>query len=342
MESQDKKQSNPSNTNSKASIVVIGGGTGIHSLLRGLKKYTNDITAIVSMMDSGGSSGRLRDEFGQLPPGDSRQALVALTPDDRSSLVLRQLFNYRFAKGNGLEGHSFGNLFLTALTEITGDADKAISQAGSILGIRGRVIPVTLTSSDLVARLEDGSEIVGETNIDTRKEKLDVPIDYVYLKPKAYANSRALEAIEKADVIVIGPGDLYTSLIPNLLVDGIKEAIKDSKANKIYISNIMTKHGESDNFKASTFIEEITTYLGYKNLEYAVINKSNLPEKILKRYEKEVAFPVNADLKECRQLAKKVIVGDFVLQDTFVRHDGNKLAKLIIDLSSNKKFPPKD
>jgi uncharacterized cofD-like protein len=332
MESKDKKQASISNTNSKASIVVIGGGTGIHSLLRGLKKYTNDITAIVSMMDSGGSSGRLRDEFGQLPPGDSRQALVALTPDDRASLILRQLFNYRFDKGKGLEGHSFGNLFLTALTEITGDADKAISQAGSILGIKGRVIPVTLTSSHLVARLEDSSEIVGETNIDTRKEKLDVPIDYVYLEPKAYANSRALEAIEKAGVIVVGPGDLYTSLIPNLLVDGIKEAIKDSKANKIYICNLMTKRGESDAFKASDFIKEICNYLECGSLDYVIANKSVFPEKILNRYEKEKAYPVEINLKECEKLAKNIIVKDLAFQGTLIRHDEDKLAEVIINL----------
>src|SRR4030042_969986 len=153
---QVSKRKNSRNT-AEPNIVVIGGGTGIHSLLRGLKRYTEGITAIVSMMDSGGSSGRLRDEFGHLPPGDTRQALVALTPDDRSSLLLRQLFSYRFPKGEGLEGHSFGNLFLTALTEITGGADKAIAQAGRLLGITGKVLPITLNSSALIARLEDGT-----------------------------------------------------------------------------------------------------------------------------------------------------------------------------------------
>ena len=165
-----KQQGKQNNGRVQPKIVVFGGGTGIFNLLRGLRRYTDNIVAIVTMMDSGGSSGRLRDEFGHLPPGDLRQALVALSPDDRASLTLRQLFNYRFSKGEGLEGHSFGNLFLTALADITGGADKAITEAGRILGIRGKVYPVTLTHSNLVARLEDGSEIVGETNIDIRKE----------------------------------------------------------------------------------------------------------------------------------------------------------------------------
>jgi len=333
MEQKDKKQSNPADKNSKFSIVVIGGGTGIHSLLKGLKKFPVDISAIVSMMDSGGSSGRLRDEFGHLPPGDSRQALVALTPDDRDSALLRELFNYRFAKGEGLEGHSFGNLFLTALSEITGDSDKALKEAGKILGIKGRVIPVTLTPSNLVAKLEDGSEIIGEANIDVRKEKVDVPIDYVYLRPKAYANDEAVSVIEEADVIIIGPGDLYTSLIPNLLVEGIKEAITDSKAKKVYICNLMTKRGESDGFKASDFIKEICNYLECGSLDYVLLNESRFTDKILKRYEKEKACPVKIDLGACKKLANDIIVKDLAFQGTLIRHDEDKLAKLIIDFN---------
>jgi len=322
-------------------IVVIGGGTGIHSLLRGLKRYTEAITAIVNMMDSGGSSGRLRDEFGHLPPGDTRQALAALTPDDRSSLILRQLFNYRFPEsqpagrqGEGLEGHSFGNLFLAALTEITGGVDKAIAEAGRLLGIKGKVLPVTLTHSNLVARLEDGSELVGETNIDTRKEKPDVPIDYVYLDPKAYAYPAALEAIETSDVIVLGPGDLYTSIIPNLLVEGMAEAINYSRAKKVYICNLMTKHGESDGFKASDFINEIKNYLDNGNLDYVVLNKSTFPEKFLKRYAKEKAYPVELDSTACKKLSKNLIVKDLVVQGNLIRHDEGKIARVIIDIAT--------
>jgi uncharacterized cofD-like protein len=324
----------PSKEKSDPSIVVIGGGTGIHSLLRGLKRYTDNITAIVTMMDSGGSSGRLRDEFGHLPPGDSRQALIALIADERSSLLLRQLFNYRFSKGTGLEGHSFGNLFLTALTDITGGVDKAIAQAGRLLDIRGKVLPVTLTHSNLIAKLEDGTELVGEDKIDVRTEKADVPIDYVYLDPKAYAYPPAIEAIEEAEVIVLGPGDLYTSVIPNLLVEGIPEAINYSKAKKVYICNLMTKHGESDGFAASDFIKEIKNYLENGRLDFVVVNKSDFPGKILKRYEREKAFPVEADLNQCNKLAEKVIVKDLVAGGNLVRHDEGKIARVIIDLAT--------
>jgi uncharacterized cofD-like protein len=329
------KQSSKQNTNRRQpKIVVFGGGTGIFNLLRGLRRYTDSIVAIVTMMDSGGSSGILRDEFGHLPPGDLRQALVALSPDDRSSLTLRQLFNYRFSKGEGLEGHSFGNLFLTALTEITGGIDKAIAEAGRILGIRGRVYPVTLTNSNLVAHLEDGGEIVGETNIDIRSEKPNVKIDYVYLDPKAYAYPEVLKEIESADVIILGPGDLYTSVIPNLLVDGVADSINYSRAKKVYICNLMTKHGESDGFKASDFVREIRTYLENGKLDFVVLNKEKLSEKLLKRYEKEKAFPVEADIENVQTLAKNVIAKQLVSAGTLLRHDAGKIARIIIDIST--------
>ena len=315
-------------------IVVIGGGTGIHNLLRGLKKYTSDIVAVVTMMDSGGSSGILRDEFGQLPPGDVRQALVALSPTDRSSLVLRQLFNYRFSKGEGLEGHSFGNLFLTALTDITGGTDKAIEEAGKILGIKGRVLPVTLTHSHLAAKLIDGTDIVGETNIDVRKEKPDVKIDYVYLDPKAYSYKPVLDEIASADVIVMGPGDLYTSIVPNLLVDGVAEAINFSKAKKVYICNLMTKHGESDGFSASSFVKEIRSYLEGGKLDFVVVNSGILPEKIVQRYTMEKAASVETDIDEVKKLTKNVIYKPIATAGTLLRHDTGKIARIVIDIAS--------
>ena len=319
---------------SEPKIVVIGGGTGIHNLLRGLKKYTSDIIAIVTMMDSGGSSGTLRDEFGQLPPGDVRQALVALSPTDRSSLILRQLFNYRFSKGGGLEGHSFGNLFLTALTEITGGTDKAIEEAGKILGIKGRVLPVTLTHSHLSAKLVDGTEIVGETNIDVRTEKPDVKIDYVYLDPKAYVYKPVLEEIDSADVIVLGPGDLYTSIVPNLLVDGVAEAINFSKAKKVYVCNLMTKHGESDGFKASDFIKEIRSYLEEGKLDFVVVNSGVLPEKMVQRYTREKAETVIVDIDQVKKLTKNVIAKPLATAGTLLRHDTGKITRIIIDIAS--------
>jgi uncharacterized cofD-like protein len=329
------RQPSKQNNHNQPKIVVIGGGTGIFNLLRGLKRYTSNIVAIVTMMDSGGSSGRLRDEFGHLPPGDIRQALVALSPDDRSSLTLRQLFNYRFSKGGGLEGHSFGNLFITALAEITGGADKAVVEAGRILGIRGRVYPVTLTNSNLIARLEDGSEIVGETNIDVRKEKSKIKIDYVYLDPKAYAYPDVLKEIESADVIVLGPGDLYTSVIPNLLVDGIADSINYSRAKKVYICNLMTKYGESSGFAASDFVKEIRTYLENGKIDYAVLNKGPLPEKHVKRYkEQEKAEPVEADVNTVKKLAKNIIVKPLYTAGTLLRHDSGKIARIVIDIST--------
>jgi uncharacterized cofD-like protein len=263
-----------------------------------------------------------------------RQALVALSPDDRSSLTLRQLFNYRFSKGGSLEGHSFGNLFITALTEITGGIDKAVLEAGRILGIRGRVYPVTLSHSTLVARLEDGSEIVGETNIDIRKEKPNVKIDYVYLDPKAYAYPEVLKEIESADVLVLGPGDLYTSIIPNLLVDGVVDSINYSRAKKVYVCNLMTKHGESDHFKASDFVKEIRTYLEDGKLDYVVVNKSSFPEKLIKRYDKEEAEPVEPDVEQVKKLAKNVITKQLFQGGTLLRHDAGKIARIVIDIST--------
>ncbi len=329
-----KQKSKLNNGRPQPKIVVFGGGTGIFNLLRGLRRYTDNIVAIITMMDSGGSSGKLRDEFGHLPPGDLRQALVALSPDDRASLILRQLFNYRFSKGEGLEGHSFGNLFLTALTEITGGIDKAIVEAGRIVGIRGKVYPVTLTHANLVARLEDGSEIIGETNIDIRKEKPGVKIDYVYLDPKAYAYPEVLKEIESADVIVLGPGDLYTSIIPNLLVDGVVDSINYSRAKKVYVCNLMTKHGESDGFKASDFVKEIKIYLENGKLDFVVLNKTTLPEKLVKRYEKEKAEPVEADTAKVQKMVKNVIAKPLVQAGKLLRHDSGKIARLVIDIST--------
>ena len=332
-ESEQKSNKNLNSSRNGPKVVVIGGGTGIHGLLSGLKKYTDNITAVITMMDSGGSSGTLRDEFGHLPPGDSRQALVALMPDDRSSLMLRRLFNFRFSKGNGLEGHSFGNLFLTALTEISGGVDKAITEAGKLLGIKGKVLPVTMTHSNLVARLEDGNEITGESNIDVRKKGSGIPIDYLYLDPIAYVYPPVVVAIEDADVIVLGPGDLYTSIVPNLLVDGVAEAINFSRAKKIYICNLMTKHGESDEFKSSGFISEIKNYLENGILDFAIINKSNFPEKILKRYRQEKAFPVKIDMEASGKLAGKLIVKDIASTGNLVRHDPGKIARLVINIA---------
>ena len=315
------------------SIVVIGGGTGSYTVLWGLKGYTSRISAVVTMMDSGGSSGRLRDELGQLPPGDLRQCLVALSPGESTAVTLRRLFSYRFSKGGGLDGHNFGNLFLSALMEITGDANRAVREAGRMLGIRGQVLPVTLTNTTLYARLMDGTLIEGEMNIDVREGNADVPIDLVFLDPPAVANEPVLEAIASADAIVIGPGDLYSSIIPNLLVDGIQEAISASPARKIYVCNLMTKHGESDGFTASRFIREIKGYLGEDaHIDCAIVNNSEFPPELLVTYQANHTYPVEPDLESCAELVPLVLPCPLVAAGRLLRHDSRKLAQAVMGL----------
>src|SRR3989344_3499419 len=238
-------------------VVTISGGTGSYVALMGLKKYPLKLTAIVTMSDSGGSSGKLRDELGVLPPGDVRQCLVALAESPR---LLREMFNYRFEEG-GLKGHSFGNIFLSTLAKTTGSMKKAIDEVGKILRIHGRVVPVTFDKSDLCVELEDGTIIEGETHIDVvaKKEKR-AKIKRAFLKPVIVANPDAINAILTADIILIGPGDLYTSIIPNLLVKEVAAAIKKSKARKIFALNLMTKYGQTTGYKASDHVSNLEKY----------------------------------------------------------------------------------
>lgn len=322
-------------------VVVIGGGTGIHNLLIGLKKYTPHITAIVTAMDSGGSSGKLRDQFGHLPPGDVRQCLVALSPDQEAFLTLRKLFSYRFDKGQGLKGHNFGNLFLTALTEVEGDSEKAIEAAAKILGLKGEVIPVTLEHAHLVAKLENGSVVTGENEIDVPKHDGTLKISELYLHPQVQANPKALQAIKEADLIVIGPGDLYTSLIANLVVGGMPEAIRNSSAKKAFVVNLMTKFGQSYSFKASDFVTEIQKYLKGDFLDFVLMNTSKLPQDIVKLYAQENDYPVIDDLKENHYQIRRVdllsprayeeVKGD-ALRRSLIRHDSDKMAQAVMEL----------
>lgn len=322
-------------------VAVIGGGTGIYAVLTGLRHYTSEITAVVSMSDNGGSSGRLRDEFGYLPPGDVRRCLVALASDD-DSLLLRQLFEYRFDRGSGLNGHTFGNLLLTALTDILGSTDRAVEEAGSLLRIRGRVLPVTLTDTTLCARLADGHEIRGETDIDIRKAHHDVPISQVYLTPAAEANPPVLEALAEADLIVLGPGDLYTSVIPNLLVRGIPEAIRASRAKRVYVCNVMTKHGETDGFSASDFICEINRYLGGEGaLDRAVLNyHESLPRGLYEKYKSERSEPVSIDLGRCYESVPQLAIRPLTATGALVRHDAARLAETLLELAADRSSPP--
>lgn len=319
-------------------VVVIGGGTGNHTTLTGLKKKDLDLTAVVTMSDDGGSSGRLRDELGQLPPGDIRQCLVALAADDGASSQLRTLFNYRFTTGESLNGHSFGNLFLSALTEITGNAATAIIEASRMLRIKGRVLPVTLTSSILKARLVDGTEIIGESNIDQRGESPAVPIDYIYLDPKAYAYSPVLEAIEEADAIVIGPGDIYTSILPNFLVQDVAEAINSSKGVKVCVCNLMTKPGESDGFKGSDFLRLVCEYLGTtRPLDYLIVNSIKLPKRLRDRYQSFGQHPVMLDRENCLAMASSIIEAPLLSTGVYIRHDPDSLANAIMKVDNTQR-----
>ncbi|MGB9911013.1 MAG: gluconeogenesis factor YvcK family protein [Microgenomates group bacterium] len=319
----------------KPKVVVIGGGTGTYTVLTGLRDYPIDLTAIVSMFDSGGSSGRLRDEFGVLPPGDVRQALLALSSLPLEKISLRQLFEYRFENGIGLKGHSFGNLLLTALTDITGRIDLAIAEAERILDVKGKVLPVSLIDSNLCARLEDGTIIKGESNIDIRRVRPELKILDVFLDPPARIFSLARKAILQADLIVLGPGDLYTSLIPNLLVEGVSQAIFRSKGEVIYVCNLMTKHGETDGFAVSDFIKEVKRYLGKggKKLKKVLVNSWwKIPPKILRRYHQEKSYPVKYDQENCQRLGLEIISLPLASAGNLFRHDPQKLARAIIDL----------
>lgn len=312
-------------------IVVVGGGTGVFTVLSGLKKYPLSLSAIVTMADSGGSTRILREEFGILPPGDIRRALVALAQSEK---LLASLFNYRFKEG-GLTGHTFGNLLITALERIKGDFEKAIDEAGKILNIKGEVIPVTLENTNLYALLENGQIIKGETNIDIPKHNPHLKIKNVYLKPQATANKRAKSAISKADLIVIGPGDLYTSIIPNLLVKGIPQTIKKSRAKKIYVCNLMTKLGETNDFTYPDFVEAIERYLGGKFLDYVILNNKKPLASRIAKYEKEGAVFVNYNKKDFQRKRFRVIKGNFLREKGFIRHDSMKLTKAILQIANS-------
>jgi uncharacterized cofD-like protein len=327
-------------------IVTIGGGTGPFALLSTLKRYPCSISAIVSMADSGGSSRRLMDEFGVLPLGDLRQALVALS---RKGTLWRDVFTFRFkqgrgqppdshasevAQGAGVGGHSLGNLIISALQEIEeGNLLQAIEDAQELLDTAGRVWPVTLAHITLCAELANGEHICGETNIDTRGQRHPgelSPIRRIFLQEHATATEGALRAIRRADVIVIGPGDLYTSILPNLLVEGVAEALRASEAQKIYICNLMTKHGETDDYKASDFVRRVHEYLG-EHVDRVIMHDSSFPEQIVEHYASQQQFPVEPDLAEVQRLAPDVIVDSLlsVQRETLVRHDASRLMRAI-------------
>jgi len=332
-----------SKIDSTTKIVCIGGGTGTYTVLSGLKKYTDQLSAIVSMADTGGSARKERDEFGLLPSSDIRKSLVALadTSSEKENL-LRELFQFRFDQGVGLSGMAFGNLFLVALTKLLGSQVEAIKKAGQILRIKGRVIPVTLDKIDLVAIYENGLKVVGEHFIDEPEHDGMLKVKKLTTIPKALAHDEAVLAIKEADLIILGPGSFYTTLIANLVVKGIPEAICQSKGKKIFILNLMTEPGQTAGFTAMDHIRELQKYILKRCLNYVLVNTSSLPRRILEKYTKTGAHSVIDDVREGNYF--KVVRGEFFsprevkrgrgdnLKRSFIRHDGNKLARAIVNL----------
>ena len=311
-------------------IVAIGGGTGLSTMLKGIKKITNNITAIVTVGDDGGSSGKLREELGVLPPGDIRSCIAALADDED---LVAKLFQYRFKDCAGLSGHSFGNLFLTAMCSITGNMVNAVQESSKVLSIRGRVLPSTLDDMRLVAEMEDGSIIKGESNIPESGKK----IKRLFTEP---AKCKPLEdtiiAIQEADIIILGPGSLYTSVIPNLLISDISRAVSEAKAKKIYVCNIMTQPGETDGFSVSDHIKTLIKHAKYEKIIDAVLVNTELPEELIAPYRDAGSEPVDVDEKEISkmgiEIVQKNLIADKRFEDghsSFVRHSPMRLARII-------------
>ena len=305
----------------------MGGGNGNFNVLKGLKDHNTELTAIVAMSDSGGSSGRLRDQLRQLPYGDVRQCLLALAEEQSNSGILKDIFAHRFSEEGDLSGHSMGNLMLAALTEFSGGPERAIEMASQLLQIKGKVLPVTLTRTDLHALLSDGTILEKESIIDTYGGTPGVAVDYVYLEPAAYSYPPSIEAIQEADMIVFSPGDLYTSLIPNLLVKGIPEAIVDSAAKVVFVLSLMTKPGETTGFDSANYVEEVNKYIGKTGkIDVLLTNSDSLPGKSIKRYAREGSEPVIINMEKTSHLVGEIAERPLLSEGTQIRHDPNKLA----------------
>jgi uncharacterized cofD-like protein len=306
-------------------VVAVGGGTGLSALLSGIKLFTSNITAIVTVTDTGGSSGRLREEMDILPPGDIRNCLVALA--DAGPLI-RDLFQYRFEDGEGLKGHSFGNLFITALSKVTGDFEKAVAESSKVLAIRGRVIPSTLEKVTLVGEFMDGTTIEGETNI-TDAQK---PLRNIRLKPEnCRACPEALDAIENADLIILGPGSLYTSILPNLLIQDLYDAILKSDGYKIYVNNVMTQPGETEGFTAWDHMRVLLEHTDPRIVDGCLVNAQVIPPAMIEKYKEKGATPVVMDVEKFREKGYEIIEGEILMTEGQVRHDPELLARLIFD-----------
>ena len=318
-------------------VVAIGGGTGLSTLLRGLKQHVArrrqdlarfpiaDLTAIVTVTDDGGSSGRLRREYRVLPPGDIRNCLVALSQDEA---LLGRLFQYRFRAGRGLRGHSFGNLFLTALSAVTGDFAEAVRVSGEVLATRGRIFPATIANVSLRAVLQDGSIVSGETRIARSRKK----IRRIELSPRRVRPlPEVIEAIFHADLILLGPGSLYTSVLPNLLVEGVAEAIEKSAATRVYIANLMTQPGETPDFSLADHVRAVQRQTRRKLIDWVVANNTPISAAVARRYRSSHAEPVRVDLQQLQRLGVRCVFAHLLEEHAVVRHSSDLLARLLLD-----------
>jgi uncharacterized cofD-like protein len=320
-------------------VVAIGGGTGLSTILRGLCRHVNppgentagpgeiaDLAAVVTVTDDGGSSGRLRKDFNMLPPGDLRNCMVALSEEGD---LLAKLFAHRFRAGDGLEGHNFGNLFVAALTEITGDFGQAVKLASKILRTRGQIYPVTTANATLVARMDDGSLVRGETDITASKLRI---AELMIEPPDAAPLPETLDAIKRADLITVGPGSLYTSLITNLLVQGIPAALAEAHGVRVYVSNLMTQANESLGLSASEHIERIYEHTRAPIFDYALVNTSPFSAETLARYAAEKASPIEADIERIEAMGVRCIAGDFASEESVVRHAAGRVTGALLAL----------
>ena len=329
-------------------VVALGGGTGLSSVLRGLKHHVAerrrhganganrpiaDLAAVVTVTDDGGSSGRLRREYSVLPPGDIRNCMVALSADEH---LLGKLFQYRFPLGRGLAGHSFGNLFLTALSNVTGDFAGAVQVSAQVLAIRGRIFPSTAQNVTLEAELENGAVVKGETNI-SRSRKRIVRVRLVPRRVRPLPE--VLQAIREADLILVGPGSLYTSIIPNLLVEQMAEVIANSHATRVYIANLMTQPGETQHYSVADHVRAIYDHTGCKIFDFVVINRKPVSRPLLRRYAAQGAAPVDPSLGELERMGLRYVTGDLLQQDGVVRHDQARLTRLLLNKFVNHRAP---
>ena len=319
-------------------VVALGGGTGLSALLRGLKEHVvrrsdqlatterpiADLAAIVTVTDDGGSSGRLRRENRMLPPGDIRNCMVALSKDEA---LLSRLFQYRFQSGRGLAGHNFGNLFLAALTHVTGDFAEAVRVSSKVLAIRGRIFPSTVSNVHLAATLANGIRVKGETNISRSK----IPIRRIELAPRRVRPlPAAIEAIQQADLILLGPGSLYTSVIPNLLIPEIAQAIIRSRAPRVYIANLMTQPGETTHYSLSQHLRAIENHVGKRLIDFVVANRKQVSPEVARRYRAEGAEPVLVDREVLQKMKVRLVAGSLLEEHGVIRHDSSRLADLLV------------